>query len=214
VASGGDSLDDGYRAWVDSLTTEERAAVLAWQRADDRRYAAIQAPFREGSGPASETTRREIRILDALIERAALPMDVQAWKGVRSVKAVFGKSAADLRPGDTVRYDGFFAASTDRCVAVGEFAIPPGAPRAGVLRMQLARGLPFAWISGAGAPAMRYQRELLAADGVRSASSQIARETRFGASVKLPAWGPVSVSGGRAVGGGAGIGGNDVSCYR
>lgn len=158
-------LNEAYAAWVEDLTDDQLSAIAAWQ-GTDRHYDELQSAFRGDNQTVSKATRQEIRALRRAIHAGELPFNVVGWKGVRSVRRVFGVSAAELEVGTVVPYQGFFAFTIDRDIATPEFTHPPGPPAAGVLRMDWPAGSKLAWVAAAGDPHLYGQLELLASPGL------------------------------------------------
>ncbi|WP_182380178.1 hypothetical protein [Nocardioides sp. WS12] len=158
-------LDHAYESWLARLSAEETAAITAWQ-GTNRHYDKVQSAFRSQEAEVPRGIRAEVRNLRTAIRSAQLPIDLQTWKGIRSVSRVFGVTVSSLLPGTVARYRGFFAVTADRAVATPEFTHPPGPASAAVLQMTWRAGSNLAWIAGAGQRDLRSQYELLAAPGI------------------------------------------------
>ncbi|QMU22066.1 phage minor head protein [Gordonia rubripertincta] len=153
-------LDAEYSADDAALTPDERAIIEAWQR-DDRTYDEFQRAARgESDDPHFMGQAEE---LDELVRRHRLAQPVQAYRGVRNTRKVFGVDNTELAGlvGQEVPLAGFFGTSIDRRVAIDEFTRPPLGGGPALIEVLIPAGMRALWVSLSGDPRMRYQRELL-----------------------------------------------------
>ncbi|AOE44923.1 capsid morphogenesis protein [Gordonia phage Twister6] len=159
-------LDAEYAADVAELTWTERDIVEAWQR-DDRTYDEFQKAARgESDDPYLMEQAEE---LDELVRRHRLRQPVQAYRGVRDTRKVFGVDNTDLAGlvGEELSLAGFFGTSLDRQVSLEEFTRPPLGGGPVLMEVLIPAGVRALWVSLAGDDRMRYQRELLLPSFVR-----------------------------------------------
>jgi len=88
---------------------------------------------------------------------------VIAWRGIRSASNAFGVPTGELSSlaGQTLRPRGLLAVTVRRAIAVDQFTVPPLSGGPVLVELRIPAGTPAAWISLAGAPALRGQHELL-----------------------------------------------------
>lgn len=155
-------LDAAFRSWDIGLTTEERAALQAWQRLD-RTYDEIQRALREGTNdPVLESLLGNIA---SSIAKGSMSSDMSLWRGVRSASRTFGVDSNELDSlvKITIRFHGFMATTLSRIVAMDEFAVPPLVGGAVLMEIHVRRAMPAAWVALVGDPQYKYQQELLLA---------------------------------------------------
>ncbi|QWY84700.1 ADP-ribosyltransferase domain and MuF-like fusion protein [Gordonia phage YungMoney] len=161
-----EALDAEYADDVAELTWDERDNIAAWQR-DDRTYNEYQRAARgESDDPYLMEQAEE---LDELVRRHRLRQPVQAYRGVRDTRMVFGVDNTDLAGlvGEELSLAGFFGTSLDRQVSLEEFTRPPLGGGPALMEVLVPAGVRALWVSLAGDDRMRYQRELLLPSFVR-----------------------------------------------
>ncbi|ANA85320.1 ADP-ribosyltransferase domain and MuF-like fusion protein [Gordonia phage Phlop] len=153
-------LDEEYADDVAELTWDERDIIEAWQR-DDRTYEEFQKAARLESDDPDLMARAGD--LDELVRQHRLRRPVQAYRGIRDARKVFGVDASDLAElvGQDVELRGFFGVSLDRAVALDEFTNPSLGGGAALIDVQIPAGIRALWVAAAGAAGMRRQLELL-----------------------------------------------------
>lgn len=153
-------LDAEYEDVVAAFDDEQRSVIEQWQR-DDRTYEAYQAAARNESNDAAMMIQADI--LDELIDRHTLQQPVQAYRGIRDSRKVFGVTSTELADliGRSVPLTGFFGTSVVRDVAIDEFTKPSLGGGAALIEVLLPAGTRALWVSLAGVDDMRYQGELL-----------------------------------------------------
>ncbi|MCG7633959.1 hypothetical protein MHN80_16740 [Gordonia McavH-238-E] len=153
-------LDAEYLADDAALTADERAIIDTWQR-DDRTYDELQKATRGESDDPYYMEKAEE--LDALVRRHRLRRPVQAYRGVRDIRKVFGVDHTDLGElgGQEVLLAGFFGTSIDRQVAIDEFTRPSLGGGPALIEVLIPVGVRALWVSLSGDERLRYQRELL-----------------------------------------------------
>lgn len=97
---------------------------------------------------------------------AALPEDVEVWRGIRDVEATMGVSSGELESLIGVDHEVpmFFATSLDRNVAEGEFTTPGRHPA--LYKINARAGPSALWVPPLGLQSDAYQQELLFPPGI------------------------------------------------
>ncbi|MCR5855986.1 phage minor head protein [Mesorhizobium sp. J428] len=128
-------LSEAQADWEDTLTPHEVEAIAYYKGTGARPMNAMlrgdEATLEEYEEEDLDIARALADDLDEAIGRATLPANVRTWRGVPDSVA---EGFRGLKPGDTLRDDGFFSSSLNQRVAesFGDFVIevrvPEGAP--------------------------------------------------------------------------------------
>lgn len=163
------SPEEQLDAWIAcraaAATSSQMLAVRDWQRRDGRFYNEVQKAARGAT--ATPVGDRAMTIAGDLQELTLpLPVDVVVWRGVRNVRAAFGKPGRQLNSlADAWKQmKGFTATSLSRRVAESEFTKPGIDPA--LFRIIAREGTPALWVPPFGRPEEAYQLELLFPPGI------------------------------------------------
>ncbi|HEX8003133.1 MAG TPA: ADP-ribosyltransferase [Mycobacteriales bacterium] len=141
---------DAATRWL-RAPPEERAAVRRYQSlaGSGERLNALLYVGTPLDGVLYDVAMR----LDALLERASLPVDVVAWRGVGDIDEV-----VPPLDGEVLARAAFLSATLDEGIARRDFAV---GPRPALLRLALHRGVPALWVPPVGRRDLAYEQELL-----------------------------------------------------
>ncbi|MFH1796276.1 MAG: phage minor head protein [Pseudomonadota bacterium] len=128
-------LSEAQAEWEETLRAHEVEAIAYYKGTGARPMNALlrgdEAALEEYEEEDLEIARALADDLDVAIGRARLPANLRTWRGVPPGAA---ERLRRLKPGDTLRDDGFFSSSLDEQIAesFGDFVIevrvPEGAP--------------------------------------------------------------------------------------
>lgn len=143
-------------------TLPERTAIRRYQ-AIGRTHERLNA-FLRGAPEAPGSARRLMAMrdtLDALLRRAALPVDLVVYRGVPDLRVVV---PLGRRLPSTAVQHGFLSTSLSRDVAVRDFV--DGSPPGGVLRVLAPAGTNALWLTPLADPLVAQEEEILFRQGM------------------------------------------------
>lgn len=154
--------DTSVAGWADDLTDAQRDAIETYKGS---KYRVINENLRKGTALDTDDTK-VLNDLKSSMDKAMLPEDVAAYRGVADLEEVFGTSNIDDLLGYELMDKGFMSTTIDSSIATGFSDMSKGA----VVKVLLPKGAPAAYIDSdkivEGIGTMR-ERELLVTSGAR-----------------------------------------------
>jgi hypothetical protein len=151
-----------FGEWWDSLTGEEKMALRSYQNMS---YADINDYLRGGSmhrAYSDADIRGLMASIDRALDKARLPRDVVAYRGIFSSGKIFGSTPEGL-VGRTITDKGFLSTSLNRKVSRETFA--GKGPDAVTLRIKVPKGTRGGYLGSLGSRHAADERELLLSRG-------------------------------------------------